>query len=109
MLSHSDNAEVHFYAAAAALDGKRPFVAGKAAVTEAERHLQAATRLEERGVFYWMHAFLAYDYFERKFLNHKPGFLALAALAEKSGVSPTDKSTLADVLSVDSVDLPTCT
>lgn len=109
LAAHPDGAEAHFYAAAATLEGKRPFAAGKLLVVEAEKHLNAAIRLDGRGIFYWFHAFIAYDFFERKFLNHQPGFLRLIELANRAGVSPTDKDTLADILHLESVNLPVTT
>lgn len=101
-----ENAELHFYSAAAALGGKRPFTAGKGPVLDSERRLKAAISVEPRPIFIWMHAYLAHDYFERKFLNHTPGFRQLKSQATALGVTATDKIQLAEILAVESVDLP---
>lgn len=102
-----ENSEVLFYAAASQLGGKRPFLCSLAHVRRAETLLVAALRLETRGAYYLVLAYLAYDYYERKFLNHEPSYVELLAQSVAAGLSEDDYELVLAVLGAERLDFPT--
>lgn len=104
-----EDSEVLFYAAVAQLGGKRPFVSPLASIRSAEAKLGAALRIEARGAYYLVLAYLSYDYYERKFLNHEPSYLELLDRAEAAGLSSDDHELVLAVLGVESLNFPTST
>jgi hypothetical protein len=99
--------EVYFYAAAAQLAGQRPFLAGLSRVQESQRLVGVAFKLETRAIYCQFLAFLAHDYYERKFLNHEPHFQELVQKSKELGLSRHDSELLAKILAVPTVDIST--
>ena len=63
--------------------------------------MNAATMIEDRGVYFYFMAYIKYDYFKRKFLNTTPNYKDYLAQAKAKGCSPTDVKTLFEMLGVD--------
>ena len=101
-----ENSETYFYAAVALLEGKKAFVAPMATVRKCEEYLEAAVRLEPRGVYYLMLAYLAYDYDERKSLNRAVGYREYIRLAAAHQLTQTDTGLLMEVLRRDTLGFP---
>jgi len=109
LLDDIENSEPYFYAAVAALGGKKPFLAPLSAIRRAEEYLTAALRLEERGVYSYLCGYLRFDYYERKSLNVDPSYRYFLEQAVLRGVTDLDIQTLFELLDVDpaSVSIPT--
>lgn len=99
--SDFDQSETYFYAAVSLLNGKKAFLAQKATIEKAMKYVQAALQIENRGVYHYFHAYLKYDFFERKFLNIKPPYQEELEQAKQNHVSPEDIRILFEVLNVD--------
>lgn len=93
-----ENPETYFYAAIALLGGGRPYSLPMAEVRAVEKYLDAACRIEPRGIFYYFHAFLKFDFFERKCLNTAPSHLELLARAREKEVAEGDLHVLEELL-----------
>ena len=94
-----DNSETYFYAAICLLGGKRPFQAGKANVDRALSYLDSAVMIEPRGIYYYLMAYLKYDYYYLKKLRTSPNYgECLQAAQQAGGVANGDISLLTQVL-----------
>lgn len=90
MEDNFDNSEMYFYAAISLLKGKQPFATPKANVDKAMDYIRSATMLENRGIYYFVLAYLAYDYYSRKMLNTRPGYKEYLQNAVQYGVTSND-------------------
>ncbi len=95
-----DDSEVYFYAAICLLRGKKAFLAQRSDIDKAIEYINAANMIEPKGIYYYLLAYIKYDYFERKYLNTKPDFRECMATAERLGISDTDVKNLFDILKV---------
>lgn len=86
--------EAYFYGAIAKLEGKRPFLASRTAISDIERYIEAALMYGERGVYYYFYAYVKYDYYEKKLLKSKPLFADLLAKAKELGVDDAESKEL---------------
>jgi tetratricopeptide (TPR) repeat protein len=104
-----ENSEAYFYAAVASLAGKKPFLAPLAVVRSAEEYLNAALRLEDRGIYFYLLGYLRFDYYERKSLNVTPPYAYFLEKSLRQGVTDLDIRNLFELLEVDidSVSIPT--
>lgn len=93
--------EAYFYAAVAALEGKRPFLAQRSAITEAEKYLKSAIEFSKNPVYYYFHAFIKHDYYERKKLNTHPSSHELLMEALPNGVTEDEQKALFEVLNIE--------
>ena len=99
--AYTENPEVYFMAAVCALGGKKAFLAGKANVDKAISMLKIAMDVEPRGIFYYFDAYLRFDFYKRKALNIKPGYIESLAKAKQLGYSRADVQMLFDLLGVE--------
>lgn len=90
MEDNFDNSEPFFYAAVCVLNGKKPFLHQRPEIDKIIEYVNAATMLEDRGIYHYFMAYVKKDYFERKFLNVSPGFADEIELAGRLGISQTD-------------------
>jgi len=100
MEDNFDNPETFFYAAICILGGKKAFLAQRHEIDKIEEYINAALMIEPRGIYYYLHAYIKYDYFERKFFNTSPNYQEILVKAHKGGVSPFDIEQLYEVLAV---------
>lgn len=98
MEDNFDNAEPFFMAAVCLLQGKKPFVTLRPVIDKIEEYLNAATMIEQRGLFYYFMAYIKQDYYNRKYFNTTPTYEELLATAIEYGVTDTDITTLHTVL-----------
>ena len=95
-----DNSETFFYAAVCMLRGKKAFLASRSDINKIEEYINAATMIEPRGIYYYFHSYIKYDYYERKQFNTRPDFQELLLKATNIGVSESDINQLFSVLGV---------
>lgn len=86
--------DAYFYAAIAKLEGKRPFLASRTAISDIERYIEAALMYGEQGIYYYFYAYVKYDYYEKKLLKSKPLFADLLAKAKELGVDDAESKEL---------------
>lgn len=96
-----DYADSYFYAAVCLLKGRKAFLLSRPEIDKILELMNAATMIEERGVFFYFLAYIKFDYFKRKFLNTTPSYKDYLALAKTKGCSPNDESELFVMLGVD--------
>jgi len=105
MEDNFDNPETFFYAAVCVLGGKKAFLVQRPAIDKIEEYINAALMIEPRGVFYYLLAYIKYDYFARKSFNTSPSYQEALSSATVAGVSPYDIEQLYGVLGVSRPDV----
>ena len=95
-----DNSEVYFYAAISLLKGDKPFLHTRDEIQKVLDYLNAAVAIEDRGIYYYLMAFVKKDYFERKYLISLPKSLELLQIAKQKGYSKYDVEQLNDILNI---------
>jgi tetratricopeptide (TPR) repeat protein len=95
-----DNSEAFFYAAICLLKGKKAFLTPRASIDQIEEYINAAIMIEPRGIYYYFHAYVKYDYFMRKQFKTEPTYVELLDMAEQVGVSEFDKEQFFIILGV---------
>ena len=68
---------------------------------KAEEFLNAALMIEPKGIYYYLWAYIKYDYFKRKFLNTTPNYLDMLNSAEQFQTSEVDKLNLFEILNIE--------
>jgi tetratricopeptide (TPR) repeat protein len=101
MEDNFDNPETFFYAAISLLGGKKAFLAQRSQIDKIEEYINAALMIEPRGIFYYLLAYIKYDFFSRKFFNTSPTYQEALAQANGAGVSPYDIEQLFGILGVE--------
>jgi len=92
--------DLYYLSAVATLDGKKAFLASLDRISQAERLIAAARRLEDRGVFHYFLAYLGLDYYERKSLKAPVPWPVALARAWSLGVTQEEVDVLFELLSV---------
>lgn len=95
-----DNSETFFYAAICLLQGNKAFLTPRPNIDKIEEYINAALMIEPKGVYYYLWAYIKYDYFSRKFFNTKPTYQEAHQMALSNGVSDLDKEQLYSILGV---------
>lgn len=85
-----NQSETFFYAAVCLLRGQKAFTTPIQDIRKAIEYLEAANRIEARGIYHYFLAYLKYDFFERKSLNVRPNYQEELRTARKLGVSVAD-------------------
>lgn len=101
MEDNFDNSETFFYAAVCQLKGRKAFLLTRPEIDKAEEYLNAALMIEPRGIYYYMLAYIKYDYFNRKFFKTSPTYQEALEMAQKAGYSPFDADQLFEILGVE--------
>lgn len=104
MADNFDNSETFFYAAICLLKGKKAFLQQRPTIDKILEYIDAATMIEPRGIYYYFHAYIKYDYFARKRFNVSPNYLEVLALANQYGYSQFDIEQLYGILGVEKPD-----
>lgn len=89
-----DNSEAYFYAAISLLKGKRPFSTPMADIKRILAYLESAKMIEPKGIYYYLEAYIKYDFHSRKFLLVKPDYKQTLAAAKTAGCSSHDVTEL---------------
>lgn len=80
-----ENSELYYYAAICLLNGKKPFLQQRATIDKVIEYLNAATALNDRGIYYFFLAYVKYDFFARKFYCTEPAYPEVLATAKRFG------------------------
>lgn len=96
-----DNSETFFYAAISLLKGKKAFVTPRKDIDKIEEYIQAALMIEPRGIYYYLLAYIKYDYFKRKYLITSPTYTEALEMAKQAGYSAYDIEQLYTILGVE--------
>lgn len=98
--SNISDPEPYFYGAVAKLAGKRPFLASRSVIGEIEKYLDTAIAFGECALYYYLYAYIKYDYYEGKRLKSIPSSQELLFLAEGLGISEDEKIKLFEMMGV---------
>lgn len=101
MEDNFDNSETFFYAAVCLLKGRKAFLLTRPEIDKIEEYINAALMIEPRGVYYYLLAYIKYDYFSRKFFKTSPTYQEALAMAQQQGYSHFDAEQLFGILGVD--------
>jgi tetratricopeptide (TPR) repeat protein len=101
MEDNFDNSETFFYAAVCLLKGRKAFLCNRPEIDKIEEYINAAIMIEPRGVYYYLLAYIKYDYFNRKFFKTSPTYQEALAMAQQQGYSPFDAEQLFGILGVE--------
>ena len=96
-----DNSETYFYAAIALLGGKKAFLASRFAIDKIDQYLSAAESIEPKGIYYYFHSYIKYDYFERKHFITSPHYKELFQNSIDVGFSEYDVVMLFKILDIE--------
>ncbi len=101
MEDNFDNSETFFYAAVCQLRGRKAFLLTRPEIDKIEEYLNAAIMIEPRGIYYYLLAYIKYDYFNRKFFKTTPTYQEALEMAQQAGYSPFDAEQLFGILGVE--------
>ncbi|MDO5295236.1 MAG: hypothetical protein Q4F00_01135 [bacterium] len=101
-----DDSEVYFYAAIAALKGKKAFVTPRPMIDQALEYVSSALIIEPRGIYYYLQAYIKYDYFARKHLRISPDYRQCLEQA-RGRITPADITALFALLNVEKPEILT--
>ena len=90
MLNGADDPDAYYYAAIASLNGKKAFVQPKEVIDRAINYINTAIRIRPKGKYYYLLAYIKYDYHERKFLNTTPNYKMALLMARDNGISEAE-------------------
>lgn len=96
-----DNSETYFYAAVCLLKGKKAFLTQRPEINKIEEYLNAAIMIEPRGIYYFLWAYIKYDYYERKYLKTSPNYMDMLTNAINNGCTTVEIDTLFSILGVE--------
>lgn len=91
-------ADYYFYRACATLKGKIPFLLSRKEIDEIERFIVSGIATEQKPIYYYLYAYVRYDYFYRKCFNVSPGYMELLQEAKNLGLSLKDVETFYTML-----------
>ncbi len=92
------NADAYFYLAVTLLGGNKPFLRTMPEILKIVENLNLAEQIEEKAVYFYLHAYIAYDYYKRKFMGCRPTYTELLAKANSLGMTGADVYNLFDLL-----------
>lgn len=95
-----EDAEPYYLAAIALLQGKKAFVAPRAAIDKAIEYLNAANMINPQAIYYYFLAYIKLDYFERKCLNTQPDYQELLQTAADLGMTEEKAEAFFEILGV---------
>jgi len=101
MKNNTDNPEPFFYAAVSLLKGQKAFVAPRPNIDKIEKYINAALKIEPKGIYYYFQAYIKQDYFHRKFLNTTPTWEKALQTAIDYGITEEEVNMLFDILAVE--------
>ena len=101
MEDNFDNSETFFYAAVCLLKGRKAFLCNRPEIDKIEEYINAAIMIEPRGFYYYLLAYIKFDYFNRKFFKTSPTYQEALAMAQQQGYSPFDAEQLFGILGVE--------
>ncbi|MCD7917359.1 MAG: hypothetical protein LUF84_02710 [Clostridiales bacterium] len=94
MADDMNNADLYFYAAVALLHGKRPFLAGRAAILKIEEYVHAALMIQRKGIYYYFLSYVKYDFYFNKHLRTSPTYQEELQSALRAGLTTREVTQL---------------
>ena len=101
MEAFPDNPDNYYSAAICTLNGKKPFLLNREIIEKAESYIDAAIQLQEKAIYYFLFAFIRYDYFYRKHLKVSPNYLDYLQNANRLGIIESDRKSVFSLLKLD--------
>ena len=95
------NADAYFYASVALLGGTKPFVKNLHEIEKIVENLKVAEQIEQKAIYYYLHAYVAYDYYKRKYLGCNPRYTELLSEAQALGITGAEITDLFELLKTD--------
>jgi len=85
-----EDSEVYYYQAVALLKGKKPFLHVREEINKMMELIQAASMIEQRGIYTFFMAYIKQDYFARKCFIISPDWQQELADAKNIGIANGD-------------------
>ena len=95
-----ENSDSLFFAALSLLRGKKAFLAQRNIIDKIEEYLNAANKIEPKGIHFYYLAYIKYDYFKRKYLKTSPSYNEALDFAYENGLSEDDTQEIFQILNV---------
>ncbi len=98
------SSDAYFYLAVSLLEGKKPFLQQTATIKDIVEQLGLAESIEPKPIYFYFHAYIAFDFYSRKFIKTSPGHIELKNQAISLGLSTADVNELFNMLKVSKPD-----
>ncbi|MBE6589248.1 MAG: zinc-ribbon domain-containing protein [Ruminococcaceae bacterium] len=101
----SADPDVYYYAAIAALRGRPARGQEQYVIDAVEKYIDLAIQNKPKGIYYYLLAYVKYDFYERNYRQTKPNYKEAFALAIKNGVG---RQEIEEMYSLMRVTRPSC-
>lgn len=88
--NYPNDPDLNYYYAISLLQGQKPFLLDRKIIDDCVKHLDRSIKYGSKAIFYFLRAYIEYDYFERKFLNRDPDYKYYLEKAEENGITKED-------------------
>ncbi len=95
-----DDSCLYLYASICVLGGKKPFLLDRKKIDKAIEYINSAIMIEPKGIYFYVLAYIKYDYFKRKFFSTTPSFEQTFATALAQGVTKEEVNEIFELASV---------
>lgn len=95
------NADAYFYITVTMLGGDNPFIKVLSEIETMVENLKLAEQIKEKSVYFYLHAYIAYDYYKRKYRGCKPSYQELLSKAQSLGITSAEIDNLFELLKTD--------
>lgn len=92
------NADAYYYLVIAMLGGNKPFLKISSEIESMVENLKLAEQIEEQPVYFYLHAYIAYDYYKRKYMGCNPNYTQLLSKARSLGITNAEICDLFEIL-----------
>ena len=92
---------LYFALALVSLGNKKPFLHIRDEINQIEEYIQTAIDLDDNPAYYFMYAYVRYDYHHRKFFNISPGYIELLNEALSKKVNEEEIYSIFDCLKLE--------
>lgn len=95
------NGDAYFYIAVSMLGGVKPFIKSFKEIQTIVENISLAEQIDPKAVYYYLHAYVAYDYYKRKYIGCNPSYTELLATSRSLGITGSDVYSLFELLKTD--------
>lgn len=95
------NADAYFYVAVTMLGGENPYLKVLSEIEIMVENLKLAEQIEGKAIYFYLHAYIAYDYYKRKYRGCTPSYPELMSKARSLGITSADADSLFELLKTD--------
>jgi len=92
------DAEPLYYLCVSMLGGKKPYVTPRATIDKIVEYIKTAENIEPKAKYYYLHSYVAFDYFKRRCLTADPRYDALLSNAKMFGITSKEKDEIFNML-----------